>query len=252
MGGSPRPRRRQQLNDGYGEERARSDVKHGRSEASAEDRQKARVEAVKAQRLSVQGEEIAAEEADARRQRETEAAYRKSALKVEAAIAAGEARVLALHRAAVLPPQSTRPVGIAHPLQDGALTTLPFQACRSQETDSRLVELSIRYPDISVSFFKAISENALAPTDILQLSTEYTSEREDMIASKIKSTLPHDPLEQEEGEDFSCEFGGPTHLLRCFLRYCAILLHFTPAAMRHQLSIGLFAYQDRFLGHSMI
>lgn len=219
---------------------------------------KARVEAVKAQRLSVQREEIAAEEADARRQRETEAAYRKSALKVEAAIAAGEARVLALqrkiqaHRAAVLPPQSTRPVGIAHPLQDGALTTLPFQACRSQETGSRFVELSIRYPDISVSFFKAISENALAPTDILQLSTEYTSEREDMIASRIKSTLPHDPLEQEEGEAFSCEFGGSTHLLRCFLRYCAILLHFTPAAMRHQLSIGLFAYQDRFLGHSMI
>lgn len=174
------------------------------------------------------------------------AAYRKSALKVEAAIAAGEARVLALqrkiqaHRAAVLPPQSTRPVGIAHPLQDGALTTLPFQPCKSQETGSRFVELSIRYPDISVSFFKAISENALAPTDILQLSTEYTSE-----------TLPHDSLEQEEGEAFSCEFGGPTHLFRCFLRYCA-LPHFTPAAMRHQLSIGLFAYQDRFLGHSMI
>lgn len=120
VGSSPRPQRRQQLNDGDGEERARSDVKRGRSEATAEDRQKARVEAVKAQRLSVQREAIAAEEVDARRQRETEAAYRKSALKVEAAIAAGEARVLALqrkiqaHRAAVLPPQSIRPVGIAH------------------------------------------------------------------------------------------------------------------------------------------
>lgn len=215
-----RPQRRQQLNDGDGEERARSDVKRG--------------------------------------QRETEAAYRQSALKLEAAIAAGEARVLALqrkiqaHRATILPPQSTRPVGIAHLGQDGALKPLPVQPCRSQETDSRFAELSIRYPDISVYFFKAISQNSLAPTDILQLSTEYKSEREDMLASRIRSTLPHGALEEEELEAFSCEFGGPTHLLRCFLRYCAILLHFTPAAMRHQLSIGLFAYQDRFLGHPMI
>lgn len=43
VGGSPRSQWRQQLNDGDGEERARSDVKRGRSEATAEDRQKARV-----------------------------------------------------------------------------------------------------------------------------------------------------------------------------------------------------------------
>lgn len=100
---------------------------------------------------------------------------------------------------------------------------------------------------MNVSFFKAISENTLAPTDILHLSTEYTSKREDM---DIKSTLHRDALDEEE--DSSCEFEGLTHLLRCFLLYCAILLHFTPAAMRYELSIGLFAYQDRFLGHSMI
>lgn len=42
-GGSPRAQRRQQLNEGDGEERARSDMKRGRSDATAEDRRRARV-----------------------------------------------------------------------------------------------------------------------------------------------------------------------------------------------------------------
>lgn len=256
VGDSPRAERRQHLNDGDGKGRARSDAKRGHSKATAEERRKARVEAVAAQRLSAQREEIAAEEAD---ERKIEATYTQSVLKIEEAIVAGEARVLALQkqiqarRAEVLPPQHPGRVGVADPLQDGALTILPFQPFRPQETDSRFDYLSIRFPDISVLFFKAISENTLAPTDILQLSNEYTPERENMNVSKLKSTLLHEALKEEEEEEaFSCEFGGPTHLLLCFLIYCAILLHFTPAAMRYQLSIGLFAYQDRFLGHSMI
>ena len=110
-------------------------------------------------------------------------------------------------------------------------------------------DLAVRYPAINETLFKAISENTLAPVNILKLSTDYTPDREKMKVLKVSNALAVDALEEDA---LVSEVKGPSHLLRCFLLYSTILLHFTPSAIRYDLTIGLHAYMNRLLGFTML
>lgn len=109
-----------------------------------------------------------------------------------------------------IPQAAPNPFGNINFPQDGTLATLPFQPCRTQAMNPLFSDL------INESLFKAISENILAPINILKLSTDYTPDREKM---KAVDALEEDAL--------LSEVKGSSHLLRCFLLYSTILLHFT-------------------------
>lgn len=140
-------------------------------------------------------------------------------------------------------------LGNANAAQDGTLLALPFQPYRIQARNFLFSDLAVRYPAINESLFKAISENTMEPINILKLSTDYTPEREKMKVLKVNSTLAVDTLEEDA---LLSEVKGPAHLIRCFLLYCTVLLHFTPFGIRYDLTIGLHAYLGRFLGFTLL
>lgn len=79
--------------------------------------------------------------------------------------------------------------------------------------------------------------------------TDYTPEREKLEVIKVNSTLVVDTLEEDA---LLSKIKGSSHLIRCFLLYCTILLHFTPSAIRYDLTIGLRAYVNRLLGFTLL
>ena len=89
------------------------------------------------------------------------------------------------------------PFGNVNLPQDGTLATLPFQSYRSQTMNPLFSDLAVRYPAINETLFKAISENPLAPVNILKLSTNYTSDGEKMKVLKASNTLALDALEED-------------------------------------------------------
>lgn len=95
-------------------------------------------------------------------------------------------------------------------------------------------DLAVRFTAINETLFKAVSENTLAPVNILKLSTNYTPDREKM--KVLKASI--DALEEDA---LVSEVKGLSHLLRYFLLYSTILLHFTPSAIRYDLTIDLHA-----------
>lgn len=105
----------------------------------------------------------------------------------EAKLAAGEAQVLALRtviqaqrKGVVTPSLAPNVFGNANPIQEGTLSVLLFQPYRIQAMNPLFSNLLVRYPAINKSLFKAISENILAPVNVLKLSTDYTPDREKM------------------------------------------------------------------------
>lgn len=207
-------------------------------------------------RLEELGAEKAALEKEVARERDVEAANRQTEIEQEAELAAEEARVLALRIAIqarrgrpVVPPPVANLLGNANATRDGALTTVPFQPYRTQAMSPLFRDLAVRYPAINESLFKAIFDNTLAPINILKLSTDYTPERERIKFSKINSTLAVETVEEDA---LLSKVQGCSHLLRCFLLYCTILLHFIPLEIRYDLTIGLHAYIDRFFGFTLL
>lgn len=100
----------------------------------------------------------------------------------------------------VVPPAPTAApnmLGNANAAQDGTLLALPFQPYRIQAMNPLFSDLVVRYLAINESLFKAISENTMAPINILKLSTNYTPEREKMKVLKVNSTLAVDTLEED-------------------------------------------------------
>lgn len=109
-------------------------------------------------------------------------------------------------------------------------------------------DLAVQYPAINESLFRAISENTLALLNILKLSRDYTPDREKMKVLKVSNLLAVDALE----DALLSEVKGSSHLLRCFLLYSTILLHFTPLTKQYDLTIGLHAYMNRLLGFTIL
>lgn len=70
--------------------------------------------------------------------------------------------------------------------------------------------MAIRYPAINESLFKAISENTMAPINILKLCTKYTPDREKMKVLRVNSTLAVETLEKDA---LLSEAKGPAQLI---------------------------------------
>ena len=70
-----------------------------------------------------------------------------------------------------------------------------------------------------------------------------------MKALKVSNALAVDFLEEDT---LVSKVKGPSHLLRCFLLYSTILLHFTPSTIRYDFIIGLHAYMNRLLGFTIL
>ena len=110
-------------------------------------------------------------------------------------------------------------------------------------------DLAVRYPAIHKTLFKAISENTLALVNIFKLSIDYIPDCEKMKVLKMSNALAVNALEEDA---LVSKVKGPSHLLRCFLLYCTILLHFTPSTIWYDLTIGLYAYINHLLGFTML
>lgn len=211
-------------------------------------------------------EELAAEEAalegEAAQEREAEAANRQAYAEQEAELAAGEARVLALRTA--LQARRGAPMCLRRPPLPQICWVMQcatrryvdssfFPAVQSTGYESFMnplfSDLAVRYPAINESLFKAISENTMAPINILKLYTKYTPDREKMKVLRVNSTLAVETLEEDA---LLSEAKGPAHLIQYFLLHCTILLHFILSEIRYDLTISPHAYLDRFLDFTLL
>ena len=100
-------------------------------------------------------------------------------------------------------------------------------------------DLAVRYSAINKLLFKAISENILAPINMLKLLTVYTPDRKKIKVLKINNLFAVDTL----GEDalFS-EVKRSLYFIQWFLLYYIILLYFTPATICYNFTIRLYAH----------
>ena len=108
-------------------------------------------------------------------------------------------------------------------------------------------ELSRRYPAIDETHFKAIKENKFRPINVVKLSTDVVLDR-----SKVKIlTVGSDvALEAREEDAIANELKSVSHLIRCFILYMNILLHFTHNALEKPLRIGMLAYAEQLWSFS--
>ena len=115
--------------------------------------------------------------------------------------------------------------------------------------DPKAISLLVRFPTIHKEHFEDILHNRFKPENILKLSTSFTT-----IKARVKYIKVGDSIELATHEDDSTagEAKSITQLLRCFLLYGQIIIHFAPLTVQLELSIALAAYVDRLLGHSMV
>lgn len=104
------------------------------------------------------------------------------------------------------------------------------------------IELSDRYPTIDESHFKAIKENKFKPINVVKLTTDFVMDRSKVKVISIGSDVA---LEARKEDALSGELKGLPHLIRCFLIYMSILLHFTHDSLQKLLRIGMLAYVEQ-------
>lgn len=107
----------------------------------------------------------------------------------------------------------------------------------------------VRFPTMRKEHFEDILDNRCKPENILKLSTSLTK-----IKPWVKYTKVGDSIELATHEDDSTagEAKSITQLLRCFLLYGQIIIHFAPPTVQLELSTALAVYVDRLLGYSMV
>lgn len=120
-------------------------------------------------------------------------------------------------------------------------TTLGSMAWQGEESLVS-VELSDRYPTIDESHFKAIKENKFKPINVVKLTTDFIMDRSKVKVISVGSDVA---LEAREEDALSGELKGLPHLIRCFLIYMSILLHFTHESLEKPLRIGMLAYVEQ-------
>ena len=108
------------------------------------------------------------------------------------------------------------------------------------------VDLFNRYPAIDKVHFKAIKQNKLEPTNLVKLTTETTLDRNKV---KVLTAGVDVALETREEDALLASKGAP-HLIRCFLFYMSILLHFTHDSLEKSFRIGILAYVKHLWGFS--
>ena len=105
-----------------------------------------------------------------------------------------------------------------------------------------MVELFHRYLAIDKVHLKAIKENKFKPINLVKVTTEMTLDRSKVKVLTVGSDVA---LEAREEDALSAELKGISHLIRCFLIYMGILLHFTHDSLEKRLRIGMLAYVER-------
>lgn len=121
-------------------------------------------------------------------------------------------------------------------------TTLGSATVWQGEESLISVELSDRYPTIDESHFKAIKENKFKPINVVKLTTDFIMDRSKVKVISVGSDVA---LEAREEDALSGELKGLPHLIRCFLIYTSILLHFTHESLEKSLRIGILAYVEQ-------
>ena len=113
----------------------------------------------------------------------------------------------------------------------------------------KAISLLVRFPTIHKEHFEDILHNRFKPENILKLSTSFTT-----IKPRVKYIKVGDSIELATHEDDSTagEAKSITQLLRCFLLYEQIIIHFAPPTVQLELSTALAAYVDLLLGHSTV
>ena len=114
--------------------------------------------------------------------------------------------------------------------------------------DPKAISLIVYFPTIHKEHFEDILHNRFKPENILKLSTIFTT-----IKPRVKYIKVGDIIELATHEDDSTASKAKsiTQLLRCFLLYGQIIIHFAPFSVQLELSAALAAHVDRLLGHSM-
>ena len=106
-------------------------------------------------------------------------------------------------------------------------------------------ELFDRYPAIDKVHLKAIKENKFKLINLVKLSTEMTLDRSKV---KVLTAGSNVALEAREEDALFAELKGLPRLIRCFLIYMSILLHFTHISLKESLRIGMLAYVEHLWG----
>lgn len=118
---------------------------------------------------------------------------------------------------------------------------------RQGESSLVSVELFKRYPAIDKIHFKAIKENTFKPINVVKLTINLVLERNKVKILAVGSDVAFEAREEDAVQG---EVKGLSHLIRCFLIYMNILLHFTHQSMKESLQIGMLAYVEQLWSYS--
>lgn len=114
--------------------------------------------------------------------------------------------------------------------------------------DPKAISLIVCFSTIHKKHFENILHNRFKPENILKLFTSFTT-----IKSPIKYIKVGDSIKLTTHKDDSTtrEVKSITQLVRCFLLYGQIMIHFASLTVQLELSATLAAYVNRLLGYSM-
>lgn len=138
-------------------------------------------------------------------------------------------------------PQSQATVGPAL-VTGGPQSQTLLGSTRLGESSLVSVELFERYPAIDEVHLKAIKENTFKPINVVKLTTEMVLDRNKVKLLAVGSDVA---VEAREEDAVLGELKGLSHLIRCFLIYTNILVHFTPESLQKALWIGMLAYVEQ-------
>lgn len=111
------------------------------------------------------------------------------------------------------------------------------------------VFLLLCFPTIHKKHFFNIFHNCLKPENILKLSPSFTSIKSYVKYVKIGKGFE---LATCKNNSVVTEAKSVTQLLRCFLLYDQIILHFTPITVQFKLQSGLAMYVNWLLSHFIV
>lgn len=143
-------------------------------------------------------------------------------------------------------PQSQTTVGSALGIEGPQSQTL-LGSSRQGESSLVSVELFERYPAIDEMHLKAIKENTFKPINVVKLTTEMVLDRNKVKLLAVGSDVA---VEAREEDAVLGELKGLSHLIRCFLIYTNILVHFAQESLQKSLWIGMLAYVEQLWSFS--
>ena len=126
----------------------------------------------------------------------------------------------------------------------GGPQSQPVLGSTWQQGESSLVSMELfrRYPAIDEVHLNAIKENTFKPINVVKLTTEMVLDRNKVKLLAVGSDVA---VETKEEDAVLGELKGLSHLIRCFLIYTNIFVHFTQESLQQSLWIGMWAYVEQ-------